>query len=61
MSDAYKCDLCVLVGTDSYHEGRPAEQLFQKVDSQKDGVSYKATIDLCEQHREELDLTDYSF
>lgn len=61
MSEAYKCNLCELVGDDPFHEGRPAEQLYQKVDSQKGGVSHKATIDLCKEHRDELDLTNYSF
>ena len=61
MTDAYKCDLCELTGDDPFHEGRPAERLFQKVDSQKDGISYKATIDLCKAHRDALELTDYSY
>lgn len=61
MSDAFKCDMCALHTDDPFHEGRPAAQLYQKVDSQKDGVSYKATIDLCQDHREALDLTDYTF
>lgn len=61
MTDAFKCDICALLGNEPFHEGRPAEKLYQKVDSQKDGVSYKATIDLCKEHRDELDLTDYTF